>query len=210
LAIHLQIPSLATLIYDFLCKNKALGINDMPSIDAALRTVRVYVHHSAVATFYAPTDPSGIGGMRKETIRSTPSWRGKLRRDTVFLNHNPSLPGMRGLRIARVRHFLRLETARDRSFACALVHMWEVIGNEPDEDTGMWAARPLMSGINCSPVLDVVSLAVVRRASHLVPIFSAERAHWIPLRHCFSTTLDTFRSFYINKWIDHNAYAIAY
>ena len=35
---------------------------------------QVSVFHSAVATFYALSDISGIRGMRREHIRSTPSW----------------------------------------------------------------------------------------------------------------------------------------
>ncbi|KAF8805466.1 hypothetical protein BYT27DRAFT_7104486 [Phlegmacium glaucopus] len=35
----------------------------------------ISVYHSAVASFYAPSDPSGIQGMHCEWIQSTPSWR---------------------------------------------------------------------------------------------------------------------------------------
>ncbi|KAH8096963.1 hypothetical protein BXZ70DRAFT_862972, partial [Cristinia sonorae] len=34
-----------------------------------------FVHTSATSTYYAPSDLSGINGMRRERIRSTCSWR---------------------------------------------------------------------------------------------------------------------------------------
>ncbi|KIL61333.1 hypothetical protein M378DRAFT_82595, partial [Amanita muscaria Koide BX008] len=48
-------------------------------------TGNVYVYPSAVATYCAPSDLSGVGGMFREQIRSTHSWRsGPERRDCVF------------------------------------------------------------------------------------------------------------------------------
>ena len=50
----------------------------------------VSVFHSAQATFFAPSNPSGVCGMYRETIRSTSRWtRGKIpgpRRDCVFIS----------------------------------------------------------------------------------------------------------------------------
>ena len=37
---------------------------------------KVKIFYSAVATFRAPSDPSGITGMHREYIRAMPSWRG--------------------------------------------------------------------------------------------------------------------------------------
>ncbi len=45
--------------------------DQLPSI-----TSKTSVFGSAVATFYAPSDPSGRHSMRRECIWSTPSWRG--------------------------------------------------------------------------------------------------------------------------------------
>ncbi|KAL4063951.1 hypothetical protein J3A83DRAFT_4039146, partial [Scleroderma citrinum] len=54
--------------------------------------------HSAIATFYAPSDLSGLGGMHTECIWSTPCWhKGKACYDTVFLKHDPNILGMGGL-----------------------------------------------------------------------------------------------------------------
>ena len=58
----------------------------------------ITIYPSAVATFHAPSDPSGIGGMRREHIRAVNLWRkGPSRYDTIFVNTDPSMEGMRGL-----------------------------------------------------------------------------------------------------------------
>ena len=53
----------------------------LPMIDG-----RIEVFNSAIATFHAPSDISGIAGMRREHIRAMPSWRnGPARYDTVLI-----------------------------------------------------------------------------------------------------------------------------
>ena len=58
------------------------------------------MHHSALATFFAPSDLCGAGGMRQERIRSTPSWYDHPRHDTVFVVLDDNLPGMEGMVVA--------------------------------------------------------------------------------------------------------------
>ncbi|KAG1853652.1 hypothetical protein F4604DRAFT_1533824, partial [Suillus subluteus] len=59
----------------------------------------VKVFGSAVSTFFAPSDPSGIGGMRCEHIRSVPSWHGGPGHyDTVFVNTG-SEDGIHGMEV---------------------------------------------------------------------------------------------------------------
>ncbi|KAH9032615.1 hypothetical protein EDB85DRAFT_1864994, partial [Lactarius pseudohatsudake] len=50
-----------------------------PSLGLPLFQARVQVHHSALATFFAPSDLCGTGGMRQERIHSTSSWYGHPR-----------------------------------------------------------------------------------------------------------------------------------
>ncbi|KAF8233892.1 hypothetical protein L208DRAFT_1006870, partial [Tricholoma matsutake] len=55
---------------------------------------------SAIATFHAPSDISGIGGMHHEHIHTVKSWqKGPGRYDTIFVNTNPSMDGMQGLEV---------------------------------------------------------------------------------------------------------------
>ena len=73
---------------------------------------KISVYHSATAVFCAPSDPSGINGMYRKMIRSTPLWRkgetAAPRHDTIFLEKDLSQPGMRGLHVARVLLFFHL------------------------------------------------------------------------------------------------------
>ncbi|KAF8436847.1 hypothetical protein L210DRAFT_3339360, partial [Boletus edulis BED1] len=72
LAEELDIPELPTLIRRFLYDQLH------PDADVPLQQMPVYggrlnVFHSAMATFFAPSDPSEIGSMYREHIRATPS-----------------------------------------------------------------------------------------------------------------------------------------
>ena len=56
---------------------------------------KIHIHNSAVATFYVPSDPSGLGGMCREYLQATPSWRkGPARYDCAFLTLDPNVKGM--------------------------------------------------------------------------------------------------------------------
>lgn len=75
-----------------------VDVASLPTIYGAIS-----VFHSAIATFYAPSDESGIHGMRRERIRSTPSWRkGPPRRDCAFVVEDQLQSGMKGMSIVRV------------------------------------------------------------------------------------------------------------
>ena len=103
---------------------------------------KISVYSSAVATFYAPSDLCGTGGMRCEWMHAVTSWRrGRPRYDCVFVNTDESELGMRGLSIARARLFFRV-TVNCLKYPCALVHWYSRVGDSPDESTGMWAVEP--------------------------------------------------------------------
>ena len=62
---------------------------------------KIYVYSSVVATFHAPSDLCGSGGMRHKCIHAATSWRwGKPQYDCVFINSDELEPGMHGLSIA--------------------------------------------------------------------------------------------------------------
>ncbi|KAF4578381.1 hypothetical protein EYR36_000188 [Pleurotus pulmonarius] len=76
-------------LYDHLYPNAHYCANDIPVADCPEIYSKVSVFHSAVATFFAPSDLSGIHGMRRERIRSTPDWRGGgERRDCALVVEN--------------------------------------------------------------------------------------------------------------------------
>ena len=106
---------------------------EYPSISS-----KISVFRSAVATFYAPSDESGIHGMHRERIRASSSWCWKIPRyDTALVVEDESQPGMRGLRVVRVKLFFSF-LFDGVEYPCTLVEWFSRIGNRPDPDTGLW------------------------------------------------------------------------
>jgi hypothetical protein len=112
---------------------------------------------------------------------------------------------MRGLEVARVRLFFSF-MFREEVYPCALVHWFGRIGDEPDEDTGMWMVQPELD-ITGRPLLSVIHLDCIFRAAHLIGICGQAS---IPRNLLFHDSLDAFKSFYANKFADHHAFAIAF
>jgi len=102
-----QLPSLVWLfLYDQLYSNSHLtsahvSLNACPTFSGM-----IYVCFSAAATYYAPSNPSGIGGMHCEHIWAAPSWwQGPACYDCAFINSRPELEGMCSLDIVCVLLF---------------------------------------------------------------------------------------------------------
>lgn len=108
--------------------------------------------------------------------------------------------GMRGMAIGRALLFFSF-TFRDQYYPCALVH-WLVPGSAPDEDTGLWVVRPEF-GVNRQRTLAVIHLDCVARAAHLLPVYGSS---FTPDDLHFSDTLDTFRSYFVNRHVDHHSH----
>lgn len=130
----------------------------------------ISVYPSAIATFYAPSDPCGTRGMRRECIQAIPSWRwGPGCYDCVLVETNPNAPGMLGLNVARMQLFFSF-SYRGTFYPCALVHWFSWVGNGPDENTRMWIVEPdlNMDGSHCAGVLH---LDTIIRAAHLIAVY---------------------------------------
>jgi hypothetical protein len=105
--------------------------------------LHVNVFHSASATYHAPSDLSGIGGMHRKWIRAVPLWQnGAARYDCVFIDNDPEVDGFAGLHVARVRLFLSFTIEGGASYPCALVEWFSTYGDAPCEDTGLWRVVP--------------------------------------------------------------------
>lgn len=105
LALDLELPRFPMMIQEFLHDQLHSADNNPPNFDPLNAQVfmgKVSVFNSAAASFYAPSDISGTGGMRREHIQSTPSWRGGAARyDCVFVNVNADAgSSMDGLMVA--------------------------------------------------------------------------------------------------------------
>lgn len=166
---------------------------------------KISVYPSPVAMFYALCDISGIGGMRRKRIWAVPLWRkGPARYDCVFVNTDADADGMLGLDIARVRMFFSFQ-AGGRTYPCALVQWYSCVSEQPDEETGMWIAEPDVYH-DGSPVRAVIHLDSIVRA-HLIRTYSKS---FIPKQITCKNSLDSFHTYYVNKFADHHAFAIAY
>ncbi|KZT03381.1 uncharacterized protein LAESUDRAFT_738265 [Laetiporus sulphureus 93-53] len=196
-----RLPELARrFLFEQLNPGKALPgapvpFDQLPEIKDA-----VYVYYSAAATFYAPSDPSGIGGMRRERIRATPQWRGSAPRfDCAFVRvadgtHNH-------LEIVRVLLFTSFKY-RGIQYSCALIRWYRRCGDAPDQSTGMWVVRPDYTAAR-KPQLSMIRIDSIVRAAHLIPVFGTAR---IPRGFTEHHSLDFYRAFYVNKFADHHTF----
>ncbi|KAF9522125.1 hypothetical protein CPB83DRAFT_899922 [Crepidotus variabilis] len=177
-----------------------IPIDECPSFSG-----KIYVYHSAIAHYYAPSDLCGAGGMYHERIRSTPCWQKSFpRRDTVLVEVDEDLLGMRGMVVGRVFLFFSFKF-QGQKYSCAFVHWLELHGQDPDSETGLWIVKPEFLGNQ--PSMAVVEVDCIARGAHLLPIFGNTP---IPATLHFSQSLDVFRAFFVNRHIDHHAHQFIY
>ncbi|KAH9022851.1 hypothetical protein EDB84DRAFT_1589485 [Lactarius hengduanensis] len=177
---YIKQPTFPALVQRFLYYQLSSG--SRPNADTSdsetLRKVSLYT--SASSIFFAPSDPCGVHGLRREQIRSTWSWRkGPSRHDCG--------PG-------------------GDKFPAALV-WWYTLSDDSarrDEATGMWLVEREYDRHE-QPLLGVVHIDTIFRAVHLLPYFGRE-----PVRMHFSytDTLDSFANYYVNKFADHHSFEI--
>ncbi|KAJ6524384.1 hypothetical protein DFH09DRAFT_1286341 [Mycena vulgaris] len=196
LAAHIKVPNLPALLAAFL--------DDQIHPDRYSDDSNCFRQQS-LATFYAPSDASGIRGMRRERIRSTPSWRKHgPRRDCAFAVEDQQEQGFRGMSVVRVKLFFSF-THDGVDYPCALVDWFKKVGRSPDTQTGMWIVEPEMHGQ--TRLTTIIHLNTLLRGAHLIPVFGS--AH-IPLGFRHIHSLDAFKSFHLNKYVDHHANEIAF
>ncbi|KAJ7202083.1 hypothetical protein GGX14DRAFT_370690 [Mycena pura] len=204
LATHINEPRFPELFRRFLYQQlhpnddtNSITLTQCPAFSG-----RIYVHHSAIACFYAPSDLCGVGGMYRERIRSNPRWHGEYaRRDTVLVEMDSEASGMEGMLVARALLFFSFAW-KDKDYSCALIHWFTTIADTPDPDTGMWVVTPEMER-GRRKALAIIHLDCIARATHLLPIYGAA---FVPEDFHFSNSLDAFRGFFVNRYIDHHAF----
>ena len=190
-------PNLIYMVQDCLATQTNTSIEDLFPLGA------VSVFHSAVATFFAPSDISGTRGMRRERIRSTPSWRGGApRRDCAFIVEDEDKAGMSGMAVVRVLLFFSV-AYNGVEYPCALVEWFQRLGCDPV--TGMWVVRPDRTRGRRDKT--VIHLDSFLRAAHLIPVYGNQK---IPLDFEHTYSLNAFEAYYVNKYIDHHSYKIAF
>ncbi|KAI5993868.1 hypothetical protein EDD15DRAFT_2387937 [Pisolithus albus] len=200
---HDEFPNLvAAFVYQQQHPGATLGT----SISYPLILERGYTFDSAIATFHAPSDLSGIGGMQSQRIHATPSWRGgPPRYDCVFIEKDPSLPGFQGLLVAQVILIFSF-SYRNMTYSCAVVRWFQTVGDNPCPKTGMWMVKPSFDD-NGDHMVSVITLDNILRPAHLIGIYGPE-----PLPRDFTHTdsLTAFSAFYVNKFSDYHAYQLCF
>ncbi|KAI6098291.1 hypothetical protein EDD16DRAFT_1768168 [Pisolithus croceorrhizus] len=211
LATELGVLDLAHLLRHFLQSqlypNDLRNPEDIPYQECPVYEGRIRVYNSACSTFFAPSDLSGIHGMRHEHIRSCPMWRNAGPRfDCIFIVTDPQAEGMRGLDVAHVLCFF-LFKYQGTFYPCAVIHWFDRVGEGPDEATGMWIVRPGYRMRNLRNIA-VVHIDTIYRAAHLIPVYATHNIDSRDIKpHC---SYDMFHSFYVNKYADHHAFEIAF
>ena len=176
--------------------------SDASNLDLPVFYGKITIYPSAVATFHAPSDISGIYGMCHECICSVKSWRrGPGRYDTIFVNTGSTMETMQGLDVACVQLFFSF-SYDGVEYLCALVHWFSHVGDSSDDHVGIWV---IQSDDDESPP-SIIHLDTIVCAAHLLPVFGTEH---VPKTLSFTDTLDRFTSFYVNKFADHHAFEIA-
>ncbi|KAG1802868.1 uncharacterized protein HD556DRAFT_1437932 [Suillus plorans] len=185
LSAELAIPHLYNILRRFLFKqvnpDDQRSPSEVPLASCPRFDGKIQVFNSASSIFYAPSDHSGIGGMRREHIRACPVWRNEAPRyDCVFVDTDAGVEGMGGMDIARVMCFFSF-IFEEVSYPCAVVRWFDKADNGPDEDTGMWIVKPLYDDGH-SPSIAIIHVDSIYRAAHLIPIYGT---HAIPrdLKH---------------------------
>lgn len=164
-------------------------------------TSRIALYQSAIATFYAPSELAGTSGMHSEIIRANPNWRYEYPRfDTVLIQVNPDLPGIRGCKIGRVRAFLSVSYDGSR-IPCALVQWFVIKGDRPSDVMNMWVVQPEMQGQH--HFTSVVHIDSFIRGVHLIPVYNGVK---MPRNFHFSYSLDAFKAFYLNRFADYHTH----
>jgi hypothetical protein len=197
------LPGLVELCKEFIAHQLSAendGVVTPPSSIAA-SSAWIQVYNAVTALYHAPSDPSGVHGMRREWIRCTSNWRGRGCREDCVLVDVDAEDAPNGLQAARARLFFSLEY-QNIHYECALLHWYSDHSDKADPDTGMRILVP-SSRTNGLPQLDVVPLDSIIRAAHLVPVYGPD---FVPEHLEFWQTLDTFKAFYLNCYIDHHMF----
>jgi len=165
---------------------------------------KIHTFNTAVTTFYAPSDNSGITGMRCKYIRAMSSWRnGPARYDCVLVNAKPNVDGAQGFEVAQVFLFFSFLHG-GKEYPCAFIQWYSFVGTRPNKDTGYWVVEPDIEDDSESPHVAVIHIDCILHAVHLMPV--TRTARFVDRSITMHTSLDTFKLFYLNRFIDYHAF----
>ena len=110
---------------------------------------------------------------------------------------------MWGLEVAQIFLFFSF-VHKVSYFPCVLVQWFSIIGDEPDDETGLWMVEPNIHQ-DGQPHLAIIHLDTIYRAAHLIPVYLLDFINQSLTMH---DTLDEFDVFYVNKFVNHLAFKI--
>ena len=70
----------------------------------------------------------------------------------------------------------------------------------------MWIVKPDLAKDGTHNA-SVIHIDTIFRAAHIMPVYGNDP---VPRHLSFTQSLDTFNSYYVNKYIDHHAFEIAF
>ena len=79
---------------------------------------------------------------------------------------------------------------------------FETTGDSPCPDTGLWMVHPDIDQHRRRRVISVIHIDSILRAAHLMGVCGSS---FIPDNPTYSTSLQAFRTFYVNKYADHHS-----
>jgi len=192
-------------LYDQMHPESDLPGTDINIEDCPRFSGKFSVFDSAIATYYLPSDTLGQTGFYRERIRAIHAQGKKKstvpRHDCVLVATDTTSSGFSSMQVARVRLLLSI-THLDTIIPCALVNWFVAEGNGPDPVTGMWIVRPQYTANNRHSY-SIIHLDSILRGIHLLPV---HKKHAITKTDSYSRSLDVYRRFYVNKYIDYHAF----
>ncbi|TFK17436.1 hypothetical protein FA15DRAFT_710800 [Coprinopsis marcescibilis] len=169
-------------------------------------TGKIYVHHSAIARFFAPSDVCGSGGMHRQTIRCNPKWEGGGRFDMVIMHDRAGEEAVLGPKVAQLYLiFSFTDTTTEIEHHCALISMFPVDGDSDMKDpaTGMWIVKRQEDGEDKPLPLQIVLLSEILRGAHLIPVYGTG---YLPQDFSHVDALDSFYQYYVNPYVDNHTH----
>ena len=165
----------------------------------------VNVFHAASAYYYAPSDLCGTGGMVRQVIHSTPSWRkGPARYNCVLVENDPTVPGLKGMYIGQVILFFSFKFRGTDNYPCALVKWFTRIDENPCPVTGLWMVQPEKDD-NGDRVISVIHVDSIFHGVHLIPVYGRD---FTDKELHFSHSLDAFKTYYVSKYSDYHTFQL--
>jgi hypothetical protein len=210
LAAYIKQPGFSMVLRRFIFTQRHPEYKGYPHVLPEFSS-KISVFHSAVASFYAPSNHSGASGMYRERIRANPNYGGNPRFDTVFVSvadaDSPDLEGeyaMGGLLVARVLLFFSFyDPVLQKYIPCALINWFVPKSDKPDPNTGMWVFEPEIEGGR--PSLEVIHLDTILRGAHLLPKYGSG---FLPENFSYIDALDAFKAYFVNHFIDYPAHEL--